>query len=51
MGKLSEGDIIAKEVMYHAKCLIDYYNRCRYQQLNVLGEDNYGTLAIMNGNS
>ena len=51
MAKLSEGDIIATEAMYHAKCLVDYYNRCRRQQVNVPGEVNTGTLAIMNGPS
>ena len=28
MTKLSEGDIIATEAIYHAKCLVNYYNRC-----------------------
>ena len=27
MAKLSEGDIIATESIYHAKCLVNYYNR------------------------
>ena len=51
MAKLSEGNMIATEAMYHAKFLINYYNRCRYQQLNVPGEYNNGTLAIINHNS
>ena len=37
MTKLSEGDMIATEAMYHAKCLVNYYNRCRHQQLNLHG--------------
>ena len=51
MSKLSEGDIIVTKAMYHAKCLVNYYNRCRHQQLNVPGEDENGTFTIMNGNS
>ena len=51
VAKLSERDMIATETMYHSRCLVNYYNRCRYQQLNVHGESNNGTLAIMNGNS
>ena len=43
--------MIAMEAMYHAKCFVNYYNRWRHQQLNVPGEDNNGTLAIINGNS
>ena len=42
--------MIATKVIYHAKCLVNYYNRCKHQQLNLPGEDNKGTLAIMNGN-
>ena len=42
MSKLSEGDMIATEAMHHVKCLVNYYNRCRHQQLNVPGEDNNG---------
>ena len=51
MSKLTEGDMIATEALHHAKFLVNYYNRCRHQQLNVPGEDSNGTLAIMNGNS
>ena len=51
MAKLSEEDMIATEAIYHDKCLVNYYNRCRYQQLKVPGEDNSRPLAIMNGNS
>ena len=51
MEKLGEGDMIATEAMYHAKCLVNYYNRCRHQQVNNNGENNNGTLVIMNGNS
>ena len=31
MAKLREGDMIATEAMYHAKCLVNYYNRCRHR--------------------
>ena len=51
LGKLSEGDMIATEAVYHAKCLATYYNNYKRQQLTVPGEDNNGTLAIMKGNS
>ena len=50
MAKLSEGNMNTTEVMYHAKCLINYYNRSRHQQLNVPGDDNR-TLAITDGHS
>ena len=51
MAKLSERAMIAMEAMYHAKCLVSYYNRCRHQQLNVPGEDNNRALTIMKNNS
>ena len=51
MAKLSEGDMIATEAMYHVKCWVNYCNRCRHKQLTLPGEDNNGTLAIMNGMS
>ena len=50
LGKLSEGDMIATEAMYHAKCLASYYNNYKRQQSIVPGEDNNGTLAIIKGN-
>ena len=51
MAKLSEGNMNTTEAMYHAKCLINYYNRSRHQQLNVPGEDDNGTLAITDDHS
>ena len=29
LAKLSEGDMVAAEAMYHSKCLVQLYNRCR----------------------
>ena len=51
MAKLSEGDMIATQVMHHAKGLVKYNNRCRHRQLNVPGENNNENLAIRNSNS
>ena len=38
MAKSSEGDMIATKAIYQAKCLVNYYNRCKHQQLNLLLE-------------
>ena len=50
-GWLSKGNVIPTQAMYHTKCLVNCYNRCRHQQLNVPGEDKKRALVIMNGNS
>ena len=49
MGKLSEGDMIATEAMYHVNCLVSYYNKYRRHQSVIPGEDNVGTLGIIKG--
>ena len=51
MAKLSEGDMIATEAMYHTKWCVNYYSRYGHHKLSVPGEDNNETIAIMNGNS
>ena len=45
LAKLSEGDMIAIEALYHCKCLVAYYNKSRTQK-DVTDEPDFRSVAL-----